>query len=254
MTQLKRNLIFSLLASAGVVATGYLAAAAAPKVRDETESFHATSVVGETNCERLLRGAYPYRHYIPAVLIGGGTIALIGTNCWLSARYEKMLLGACISAGQMFDRYTEKVKNAYGPEVHEKFMEEVRAEMADEVDIWTPGFWGSEGLSFYGLGSPDRKRVFCDAYSGRYFVSTIERVLQAEYHLNRNYALGGAVSLNEFYEFLGIEKHPQGDMLVWDMSNDIMWIDFSHQLAHEKGQEVLMIYMGFLPEEMEEEQ
>lgn len=86
MTQFKRNLIFSLLASAGVVATGYLAAAAAPKVKDETESLRVT---GETNCERLLRGAYPYRHYIPAVLVGGGTIALIGTNCWLSARYEK---------------------------------------------------------------------------------------------------------------------------------------------------------------------
>lgn len=96
--KLTRNLVLSLLAGAGVVATGALAAWAAPKVEQEKTSA------------ALPNPAYPYRNYIPAVLTGAGTILCIGSNCWLTARYEKLLLGAAVSAGQMLESYAGKVK------------------------------------------------------------------------------------------------------------------------------------------------
>ncbi len=238
--KLTRNLVFSLLAGAGVVATGALAAWAAPKVEREKTSA------------ALPNPAYPYRHYIPAVLTGAGTILCIGSNCWLTARYEKLLLGAAVSAGQVLESYAGKVKETYGPEVHEKFMAEVRAERPEAVEIWADGLCGCSDLNFAGLNYPDRKRTFYELYGGRYFVSTIERVLQAEYHLNRNYALGGAVTLNDFYRFLGLEPLRGGDSLVWDMSDGIDWVDFDHRVTKLDGKDILEIEMVFEPERIEE--
>ena len=41
---------------------------------------------------------------------------------------------------------------------------------------------------------PDENRLFYDEYSRRYFESSVSRVLQAEYHLNRNFVMSGHLS------------------------------------------------------------
>ena len=57
-------------------------------------------------------------------------------------------------------------------------------------------------------------------------------MLQAEYHLNRNFALGGGfITLNDFYTFLGIEKIPEGDAIGWMVSDGLYWVDFNHSKA-----------------------
>mgnify|MGYP000867048717 CR=1 FL=1 len=62
------------------------------------------------------------------------------------------------------------------------------------------------------------------------FNMPISQVLQAEYHLNRNFALGGGfITLNQFYEFLGIEPVPGGDEVGWMVSDGLYWVDFDHQ-------------------------
>ena len=74
--------------------------------------------------------------------------------------------------------------------------------------------------------------MFYDPISERYFESTIGKVLQAEYHLNRNFMFAGYISLNEFYEFLGIEETELGATVGWNSCNgDIFWIDFNHSKA-----------------------
>ena len=82
-----------------------------------------------------------------------------------------------------------------------------------------------------------------------YFEDTIEQVMNAEYHLNRNYILRGYFYLNEFYEFLGIEETDYGSVLGWAQNDDGMyWIDFNHRkLIMEDGLEVYIIEMPFDP-------
>lgn len=57
-------------------------------------------------------------------------------------------------------------------------------------------------------------------------------VLNAQYHLNRNLCLRGNVSVNEFYEFLGIDKIEHGDDIGWSMDElmegGVMWLDFEN--------------------------
>lgn len=82
------------------------------------------------------------------------------------------------------------------------------------------------------LPIPERSVIFYEPYSGTYFKSTISRVLQAEYTLNRNYVLGDVITLNDWYTYLGLPRRAGGDDYCWDNCrggcDSIYWIDFNH--------------------------
>ena len=84
--------------------------------------------------------------------------------------------------------------------------------------------------------------TFYDPFSMRYFERTIDEVLEAEYHLNRNFILRGDASVNEFYRFLGLEETPDGDEYGWSqcVGFDVygyQWIDFRHDFT-QKGETI----------------
>lgn len=78
--------------------------------------------------------------------------------------------------------------------------------------------------------------TFYDPLSMRYFDRTMEDVLTAEYHLNRNFTLRGYSPLNEFYQFLNLDETPDGDKYGWEQCVGIevygyQWIDFWHHFV-----------------------
>ena len=90
--------------------------------------------------------------------------------------------------------------------------------------------------------------TFYEPVSKRYFKRTMDEVLEAEYHLNRNFILRGYAPLNEFYEFLGLEKTKDGEKLGWSQEvggtfYGYEWIDF----YHIRGQNYYNIHMPFAP-------
>lgn len=91
-----------------------------------------------------------------------------------------------------------------------------------------------------------------------YFQSTMADVIEAQYHLNRNFALRGSASLREYFAFLGIlDKFPEGfgDALGWDVGIMIEdwgiepWIDIDHWTVTEPstGETVHMISLTWEP-------
>ena len=76
-------------------------------------------------------------------------------------------------------------------------------------------------------------KLFYDDFSGRIFESTIEKVQEAEYNLNRDLSMQGYATLNQFYDYLGLVPIDGGDDLGWSsgMNFDYYWqewIDFGH--------------------------
>ena len=67
--------------------------------------------------------------------------------------------------------------------------------------------------------------------------------------MNRNFMFQGIIPLNDFYEFLGLEKTEFGETVGWSSCNgDIYWIDFNHhKLTLEDGMEIFVIDMVFEP-------
>ena len=90
--------------------------------------------------------------------------------------------------------------------------------------------------------------LFYDAWSERYFESTIEQVITAEYHINRNFVLRGYTVLNELYDFLGLEPTDYGSKLGWAVEDDILWLDFNHRKTLlDDGLEVYIIETPWPP-------
>ena len=125
----------------------------------------------------------------------------------------------------------------------------IAKEKCKDISISANGGWYDSSLDFGEGMEPEVSRTFYDSFSQRYFESTIEKVIQAEYHLNRNFMFAGVIPLNDFYEFLGLEKTELGDAVGWSNCNgDIYWIDFNHhRLTLDDGMEIYVIDMVFEP-------
>lgn len=221
---LKKNssTILSITAAVGVVATSYLSAKSAIKAAKIIESEEADKGEKLTFKETV---SAVWTVYIPPVVLGASTIGCIfGANI-LNKRQQANLASAYALINSSYQEYKAKVKELYGEETHNNIIDAIAAEKCEDVHIRAGGLVSSYTQE---IDDDSEPRLFYDEYSGRYFESTIEKVLLAEYHLNRNYILRGFARLNEFYEFLGLEQTDYGETVGWDICGEIYWIDFNH--------------------------
>ena len=244
---LKKNsaTILTVAAAAGVITTSVLSAKAA--IKASRVLAHKEEEKGEKlTFEETISAVWTI--YIPPVVAGMSTIACVfGANI-LNQRQQASLASAYALIDNSYKEYKAKLKELYGEEAHNNIVDAIAAEECDEVHI------SAGGLTYaymQEIESDTEPRLFYDEYSGRYFETTIEKVLLAEYHLNRNYILRGFARLNEFYEFLGLEPTDYGETVGWDIYGDIYWIDFNHRKAFigddNDGFECYIIEMPYYP-------
>lgn len=241
----------SCVASVGVVVTAVAAVKATPKavmlIQADSRKKHDGDPYAATKKEAVVAA---WKCYIPAVAIGASTIACImGANA-LNRHQQAALTSAYALVQNSYKEYKDKLKELYGEEAHNAIMDSIVKEKCKDISIYTPGCLVSSSSLDFGEGmEPEITRTFYDAFSQRYFESTIEKVIQAEYHLNRNFMFAGVIPLNDFYEFLGLEKTEFGDTVGWSSVNgDIYWIDFNHhRLTLDDGMEIYVIEMVFEP-------
>ena len=186
--------------------------------------------------------------YIPAAISGTATIfCIFGANV-LSKRQQAALTSAYALLNDSYNNYKDKLKELYGEEAHQKIVDAIAAEKAKDVYITSTGLVRNSSLDF-DEHDPNDERLFYDAYSNRYFESSINRVIQAEYHLNRDFVISGYLPANHFYQLLGLEPLEGGDTVGWSIDTGIYWIDFNHsKVTLDDGLEVLVIDMDWVPD------
>lgn len=241
----KRNgsTILSIIGGVGVVATSIMAVKATPKALERLDQ--AKEEKGE-DLTRLEVVKVAGTVYIPSIVMGVGTVACIfGANV-LNKREQASLMSAYALVDGAYKDYKNKVKEIHGEEAHQNIVNSIAVEKADDMFIRNAYLCGECDLGKEENGEP---RLFYDMHSGRYFESTIEQVITAEYHLNRNYILRGYAYLNELYEFLGIEETDYGSVLGWAPYDDGMyWIEFNHRkVVMDDGLECYILEMPFEP-------
>lgn len=219
--------ILTVTAAIGVIATSVATAKATLKATEILKEEEKKREKELTNFEKIKIAA---PKYIFPVAIGASTIACIfGANI-LNKRQQAALISAYGLLDNSYKRYKDKVKELYGEEVHNNVIDAIAKEDVKDVHINAPGVISTyhQELDETDMGET---RLFYDEFSGRYFETTLEKVLLAEYHLNRNFILRGCAPLNEFYDFLGLEPKDYGDVLGWTVYEEIFWIDFNHRKA-----------------------
>lgn len=241
---LKKNspTILTYLGVVGIVATGITAATATTKAVKLLEKAKQKKGEELTTFEIVKTTCLTY---IPPVIIGASTIAcVLGANV-LNKRQQASLISAYSLLRSSYTDYTDKVKELYGVDVHEKIEEAIAK---DKYNAEYPGLYPTNGLD--DVYTDGEKVLFYDKNTKRYFESTVLAVQAAEYHLNRNFVLRGGCSVNEFCEFLGMEPVDGGDCIGWDMSDGFCWIDFHHIKAIlDDGLECYIIEADFEPSE-----
>ena len=215
--------ILTSLSAIGVIATSVLTAKATIKASKFLEEAEYKKK-NELTTTEIIKVAAP--SYIPTIIIGVSTITCIfGANI-LNKRSQAALASAYALIDNSYRQYRNKVEELYGEEVHNNVVDAIAKEECKDVHISTCGLGSNYTQEIDGDSDPS---LFYDEYSGRYFESTIEKILLAEYHLNRNYVARGYARLNEFYEFIGLEPTNYGDAVGWDICSELFWIDFNHR-------------------------
>ena len=187
--------------------------------------------------------------YIPVVALDVATITcILGANS-LNRQQQASLISAYALTERAYSRYKEKVVETYGEDAHKKIMDELAVTEAKKTYISGQNFTTICSLDFD--DENEEKHLFYDKFSMRYFTTTFSQVLQAEYHLNRNFVVGwGENYVNEFYEFLGLEPIKELGSYGWFVMDEFYWVDFNHvKTVMDDGLEVWIIEMSTDPME-----
>ena len=225
--------ILSCFGAVGVVVTAALAVKATPKALERVEE--AKSLKMAENGENLTRletiGAC-WTTYAPAAIAGIATIGCIFGANTLNRRQQASLMSAYAFLDRSFREYKQSVKNVFGEEGHQRVLEDIAYQkVKSNHTIYSVGGFRTTTLDF---NVPEEEHLFYDSFSDRHFTSTIGKVLQAEYHLNKTFQQNSCASLNEFYSFLGIDPVEGGDDIGWwvDPANEYYWVEFNHALTY----------------------
>ena len=177
-----------------------------------------------------------WKCYIPAVLTFTFSAGcLIGANS-VNAKRNAALATAYKLSETAFAEYKEKVIETIG----EKKEKEVRNKVAKDRIEKNP-VNNSEVII------TDRGNTLCyDHISGRYFNSDIDKIKKAENELNRKLLNEMYISLNDFYDSLGLESTRLGDELGWNYNGNLIELDLSSQIASD-GRPAIVIDYNIAP-------
>lgn len=226
--------ILTCIGGVGVVATSVIAVKATPKALKKIELAEQEKGEKLTKLEIVAETA---QVYVPAMVVGVSTVACIfGANVF-SKRNQASLMSAYALLDSSYKDYRSKVKEVFGEEGDLQVQEEIAKDKYKESDV----------------ANTDGKELFYDIYSGRYFESTMQKVKDADYKINKVIMGDGGAFLNEYYAFLGIPPIDGGDELGWSSVGLAemawtSWLDFYYgTFTTEDGRECTSIMMSTEP-------
>ena len=227
--------ILSGLSVIGVAATAILSAKATVKALEKTETEDDA-----------------WKCYIPTALVAIATAACIIGNGVFNRKQQASLIAAYGVLADTYRRYREKTKELCGEETDKKIVSQIAIEKADrDICINRVGLVSTTSLD-WDVDEEETVHTFYEAYSGRLFESTINKVRQAELALSNDMANGEFVSLNTFYRYLGLSEIYGAEGIGWCVCDGYYYIEFNHYKAvvddGAEGIEALVIDYQWLPE------
>ena len=160
----------------------------------------------------------------PAIAILATGACVLGAHS-ISVKRESSLILAYEGTRQVYDRYRASVQDRLGPE--EK---EIAKDAATKMEPYP-----HNAALVYGEGDV----LFYDAYSGRYFKSTVNKIDRVVNELNYTLLREMCVSLNEFYAGIGLDGISLGDQLGWNEQRQIE-IHYGAKVS-EEGKAVVVV-------------
>lgn len=170
-----------------------------------------------------------WKAYVPAVILGGGTIAcILGSNA-LNKKQIAGLTAAYMALGKTYQEYRRQVAEQIGVEEEKDIYKDTQ----DVLETPAPA------------GTDEEKLLCYEPISKRYFHATKAELLAAFYDANKDFAENGYIALNDFFGYLGLDFVPELDDKGWSAEYlgamwENYWIDFNY--AEQKTDDGLEVY------------
>lgn len=158
-----------------------------------------------------------WKYYIPAVIAGTTGAVCIIKGYSINAKRTAALATALSITDNAYREYRDKVVEVIGTEKEQEVLDKV-AQDTKKPDICDAGVVPYRGGEV--VVTSDDSQLCYDTAFGRYFMSSKNRIKAAENEINRRLLSEDRVSLNEFYDELGLPPVDMGDELGWSASRD----------------------------------
>lgn len=216
---------------AGMVTCTVLAVKATPKALELIEEEKEKK--GDETLKPVETVKAAWKPYIPAMAVGGASImCLIGATSVNTRR-----ISALAAAYKLSETALDEYKAAALETLGEKKEKDIRDKVAKNQIAANPV--NESTVIVTGGGNS----LCYDSISGRYFRSSIEKIRKVENQIERELLSSDYISLNDFYDALGLDHIEIGDDIGWRVD----WIrsfeiNFSSQLTKEGEPAIVLEY------------
>lgn len=191
----------------GFAVTNYLTAKATNDIRNEMDEIPMTKK--EENICKI-------RHYILPAITGTLSAGLVLTG---ERKFENIQAGL-IAAYAALDRKNKEYQKAVAERLSPEQLAELNHYTPDHMDIPSP--------------APNHIEIY-DEWTQQFFETTMEELLDAQYQLNRSFALKNRANLNDWIELTGQNYCKDGNVVGWSLCNDLLWLDFEMEYIESDG-------------------
>lgn len=221
---------------AGMIATTVMAVRATPKALKLIEAKKKEEHVDHLNAVETVKTTW--KCYIPATVTGITSAACLVGASSVNARRNAALATAYSLSKSALTEYKDKVVETIG----EKKEKDIRDKIAkDRIE--------RDPVENHEIVNTERGSTLCyDSLFGRYFISDRDTILNAMHKINHR-MIGGSemyVSLNEFYNEIGLGPVDMGYDLGWKIDDGPIEIDFSSMLSSD-GRPALVLNYNLAP-------
>lgn len=233
-----KSTLLSITAVGGLIGTTILTAKAAPEANRRLEKAKEKKGEELTFTEKVSIAAPVY--IPPAALCAGTAMCIMGANA-LNRKQEASLISAYAVLEQCYKDYRETLVDLHGPAADEEVLQHMAVRQRYDFHATDIDF-------------PDKYLRWYEPISGQWFEAYERTVMDAEYHFNRNYALGfGVQTVNNLLYFLNLpDMGEEGEKNGWRAEDEIYWIDFEHVEKHDDKGIYYEIWTIFDPVNVEE--
>lgn len=214
----------------GTVATAYLTGKASFRAAEVLRIDHENLISQNEQITFKRDVQMTWRLYLPAIGAGCATVGCIYFANRISSKRLAALAAAYTIAEKANSEYKDKVLEMMGKDKEEKVRASVQQDRIDR-DPDLDGMIDSE---------MEDGRVRCkDAWSGRYFRSTMEEIKEAQNNVNYQILNNQYASLTDFYSQLCLEKTKESDDVGWN-SDKMLEVTFTSAIDSKKRPVLVM--------------
>ena len=165
-----------------------------------------------------------WKEYIPSVSFGLGGLVCIICGCHIGTKRTAALATAYAISERTLMTYKDKVIETIGEKKEKQIRQKIKQ---DDIDKNPP-------IESKIVITQKGNTLIKDEYSGRYFRSDLDAIRKASNELNKVMLHDDYISLNQWYNAIGLEMIKEGHRLGWNITKGLIELEFDTCLVGDE--------------------